>query len=50
MTFGGNAANAGGNDYAFTVTNTADNNNGYASGPAGINNFTNGTGTLRGAG
>jgi fibronectin-binding autotransporter adhesin len=49
LTVTGNTASAGGNDYAFTVTNTADNNNGYSSGPAGINNFTNGTGTLRSA-
>jgi fimbrial isopeptide formation D2 family protein len=44
----GNKTPSGGYDYAFTVTNLGDNNT-VPSGLSGINTFTNGTNTLRGA-
>lgn len=50
LTSTGNLANAGGNNYAFVVTNTSDSN--YTSGengPSGINYFTSGSGSLRSA-
>ena len=49
-TSSGNRANAGGNDYAFEVTSTADNNNNpSANGPSGIAIYTGGSGSLRNA-
>ena len=48
----GNSANAGGNDYAFQVAYTGDNNNSSnQNGPSGISYFTNtsGSGSLRNA-
>jgi len=43
-----NKATSGGTDYAFTVSNTGD-NTAVPSGASGINSFTNGSDTLRGA-
>jgi hypothetical protein len=48
LTANGNSASAGGDDYAFTVSNTGDSDV-SENGPTGINYFTSGTGSLRSA-